>query len=266
MDLRPNWTPDGRSVVFERVEGRDRRLYRVPLGGGAAEPLDLCNLPGTNTTGRAAFFGQDDFAFVSDRSGVEAIWRCRLATRSVTPLTTEDAACYGPAAVVGVTDRLWFFKIKDDACHVRLLRGATSSRLTRQPGLQDQPWPRLQGDSFVFHAEREGRHEVRLSVTDDVTRSVCLSDGDERTSYVTPFPSPDGRWVAFSSARNGASQVVVTRVDGTGRQQVTSGAPHCFPAWRADGRALVVVQGDPNGEPPTGNLWVIGVRAGGEVT
>ena len=69
VDLRPNWDADGRSVVFERQEGGRSRLYRVAVGGGAPVALGACNQGAETVQGRPAFFGLDDFAFVSSRGG-----------------------------------------------------------------------------------------------------------------------------------------------------------------------------------------------------
>ena len=80
-DLRPQWNVYGRSIIFERKSAIGAMLSRAELHSGRLglpEPVDLCNKGATISQGRAAFFAQDDFAFVSNRSGSPAIWRADL--------------------------------------------------------------------------------------------------------------------------------------------------------------------------------------------
>ncbi|WP_407543443.1 hypothetical protein Q0M94_27110 (plasmid) [Deinococcus radiomollis] len=265
VDVRPNWTPDSAGVVFERLLGAARGLYQVLADGSGLTELTLCNLPGTNATGRPAFFGLNDFAFVSDRSGRPALWRCNLTDGTVTLLFESSQACHGPS--VAATDRqtlLYFQQTEGQTFHVHR-RGADGDtiQITNAAGVQDQPWLLPDAGSFVYHAQEDGKNLIYLQPTRPGARRVCLSPEDEGTTYVTPFPSPDGQWVAFSCTHFGVSQVWVMRVDGTDRQQVTAGKPHGFPAWSPDGKTLVVVQGEPVAEQPSGQLWVLSVQVNG---
>ena len=67
---------------------------------------------------------------------------------------------------------------------------------TDAPGVQDQPWLLPDAGSFVYHAQEDGKNLIYLQPTGPGARRVCLSPEDEGTAYVTPFPSPDGQWVA----------------------------------------------------------------------
>src|SRR5579862_7849906 len=85
VDLRPQWNVDGRSIVFERLTAGGSQLWILRFGPGrshACDPLSLCNAGAQRVRGRAAFFAQDDFAFVSDRSGQLAIWRANLGNHT----------------------------------------------------------------------------------------------------------------------------------------------------------------------------------------
>ncbi len=262
VDVRPNWTPDSAGVVFERLLGGTRGLYQVLTDGSELTELTLCNLPGTNATGRPAFFALNDFAFISDRSGRPALWRCNLSNGTVTLLVESPKACYGPS--VAATDRrtlLYFQQTEEQTFHVhRRDSDGNTLQLTDAAGVQDQPWLLPNTGSFVYHAQEDGKNLIYLQPTGPGARRVCLSPEDEGTAYVTPFPSPDGQWVAFSCAHSGTSQIWVMRMDGTDRQQVTDGLPHSFPAWSPDGKMLVVVRGEPVAPQPSGHLWTIPVR------
>lgn len=259
-DLRANWTPDGTRIVFERVEGEQRRLWTIqPDGQGLSEcPLD--DPPDSQTTGRPAFLAPDDFVFVSDRTGRPALYRSQAG--HVTALYTAETACHGPA--LGHTSGwplLFFQQEGQHEFHIHQLSEAgQATQLTRTSSTEDQPWPLPDGRSFVYHAQVEGRHLVYRQVMAPGAPPERLSEGDEGTAYVTPFPSPDGQWIALTSKQSGEEQIWIMRVDGTARQQVTFGPPHSFPAWRPDGHAIVCTQGQPTAEHPTGHLILVPLR------
>ncbi len=262
VDLRPQWNVDARSIVFERLAGGCSELWILrlgPKGEPAAAPLGMCNAGARHVRGRAAFFAQDDFAFVSDRSGQSAIWRANLASHTVVPLTqpVADEADYGPATAPDAHGRFLFFRtIGGGRPHLfegRLGRGIQP--LTIGAAEADQAWFLPGATEIVFHSKRQG---VSAAWRQEATHSAVatrLGNVDEQTNFVTPFPSPDGSHVAFTSAADGTSQVWVMRVDGSHRQRLTDGPePACFPAWSPDGKDIVFVRGDPLAAQPSGAL------------
>jgi hypothetical protein len=58
-----------------------------------------------------------------------------------------------------------------------------------------------------------------------------------------PQISPDGRWVAYMSAESGRQEIYVAPFPGPGSQTRVSPAGGMDPAWRADGREIVYVDG-----------------------
>ena len=262
IDLRPQWNVDGRSIVFERLSGSGSELWILRIGPGglpACDPLGLCNAGARRVRGRAAFFAQDDFAFVSDRSGQLAIWRANLANHTVVPLTqpVADESDYGPATAPDAHGRFLFFRTigsgKPHLFEGRLGRGIQP--LTIGAAEADQAWFLPGAREIVFHSKRHG---VSAAWRQEATHSAVatrLGDVDEGTNFVTPFPSPDGSHIAFTSAVDGVSQVWVMRVDGSHRQRLTEGpAPACFPAWSPSGKDIVFVRGDPLASQPSGVL------------
>ena len=229
-----------------------------PQGRCSRQEGNLGAVPGYPGIGATPY----NFAFVSDRSGRPALWRCNLSTGSVTPLVELSWACHGPSIAAAERQTLLYFEqTKGQLFHVHLrdTDGGTL-QLTTAPGVQDQPWLLPDAGLFVYHAQKEGKNLIYLQSTTAGEPRVCLSFEDEGTACVTPFPSPDGQWVAFSCTHSGISQVWVMRVDDTDRQQVTDGNPHSFPAWSPDGRNLVVVRGEPVAERPSGHLWTVPLR------
>jgi Tol biopolymer transport system component len=262
VDLRPQWNVDARSIVFERQAGSGSELWILRIGHvglPVCEPLGLCNAGARRVRGRAAFFAQDDFAFVSDRSGPLAIWRANLEKHSVSPLTqpVADESDYGPATAPDAHGRFLFFRTigggKPHLFEGRLGRGIQP--LTTGAAEGDQAWFLPGARELVFHSKRHG---VSAAWRQEATHSAVatrLGDVDEGTNLVTPFPSPDGRHIAFTSAVDGVSQIWVMRADGSHRQRLTDGpSPACFPAWSPSGQDIVFVRGDPLAASPSGAL------------
>lgn len=261
--IRPNWNADGGSIVFEVKEGSTSKLFSIDAGGGHARALDLCNQGATRVQGRPAFFGQDDFAFVSDRSGSLAIWRCDLRLQTVSQLTWPgaDESDYGPAAPGSDAAQFLFFRANKTSAtpHVHLGRvGTAGASLPLAPGMSNQPWFVPGDDSFVFHSKGSDGSAVFLQALTPAAHTQRIGPADAGTSYVTPYPSPDGRHVVFANRIAGVSQVCVMRRDGSHLQQLTFGSvPSMFPAWSPAGDRLVLVRGDPTVENASGCLVVL---------
>jgi len=269
VDLRPQWNCDSKSMVFERHKDGRSLLFMLTFAGArapACEPLDLCNHGAQRTQGRAAFFSQDVFAFVSDRGGVPAIWHADIARHEIEPLSqpAQDEADFGPTTVPAAHGRFLFFRKIGPHGRPHLFQGEVGSAV--QPlsvgrHQADQPWFLLHAKRLVLHSQRDGDDAVFIQPAEHGAAATRLSPpGGEKTSYVTPFPSPDGRHVVFASARTGTCQLWAMRSDGSAPQQITFDAtPSCFPAWSPDGKYIVFVRGDPLGLAPSGRLMTISV-------
>jgi hypothetical protein len=112
------------------------------------------------------------------------------------------------------------------------------------------------GSALVFHAglEHDGRLlEAELS-TDGAPRQIItvLADG-ARNHH--PRLSPDDRWLAFDSDRDGERGVYVASRDGSGIRRVSPAGFAAVPSWSPDAKSLAFVRSDPM-RPRVWNLWL----------
>ena len=195
VDLRPQWNLDGKSVVFERHEVGQSRLFQLHLEGwrrGDCEALDFCNREARHVQGRAAFFAQDVFAYVSDRavsrpSGMPT-WRIGRSSRSHSRCRTKRTSDSFDGA--GGQRPL---RVLPDC---RQARPAASFRGELRSGIQqltigsregDQPWLLPGADRLVFHSRRDGDDGIFVRDVEHGSDATRMSPDDERTPFVTRF-------------------------------------------------------------------------------
>ncbi len=265
--LRPNWNADGRSLIFESKDATGSRLHRMDLDDRVVTPLAACNDGAKRVQGRPAFFGVDDFAFVSDRGGDLSIWRCRLADGRVTRLTNPPpgASDYGPAVLVGADRFLFFRKPPCDEpprVHVAPLDDPTRATMLTT-GMSNQPWPIAGTGDMLFHATRDGAQRILRQSIAPMADAAVVDGDDEGTDFVTPYPSPSGAHVAFARRVDGRPQIFTMRIDGGDRRQLTSDATGAlFPCWSPRGDRIAYVRGDPLASVPTGVLCIATIDSG----
>jgi len=101
----------------------------------------------------------------------------------------------------------------------------------------------------------------RIEIENAYTHGVYVmnSNGSRQTRLTDgewPSWSPDGTQIAFSTTRDGNSEIYVMNADGTDPQRLTSNtAPDWDPAWSPDGTQIAFTSsrdtrpdGLPNGE------------------
>ena len=132
------------------------------------------------------------------------------------------------------------------------------------PGGKDIAERRLDGSGVRLIAARDGtqfpsdwvRDGTALLVTDDhgvgghdiivqptngaVARTYVGTSADELGARI----SPDGQWVAYTSAESGPAQVYLDSYPRIGKHVRLSKSGGVHPAWRADGRELYYWRGD----------------------
>ncbi|MFL6331818.1 MAG: TolB family protein [Pyrinomonadaceae bacterium] len=190
----PNWTRDGRALVYNR----NGRLYRFDLRTKAATEIDTGFATSNNNDHVLSFDGrwlgishhpkEDD-----GRSVVYVLPAEGGTPRRVTARSPSYLHGWSPDGkfLVYTGERNGEFDIYRIAAE-----GGEETRLTDAKGLDDGPEYSPDGRYVYFNSTRAGRMQL-WRMRADGTRQEQLTD-DEFNNWF-PHLSPDGRWIVFIS-------------------------------------------------------------------
>ncbi len=125
-------------------------------------------------------------------------------------------------------------------------------------GADFDPTPTPDGKSIVF-ASTQHRPTADIYIK-PIHSAVVTRLTDDPSQDVMPAVSPDGRFIAFCSDRNGSWDIFVMPIDGGKAVQLTNdGAHDLHPSWSPDGTRLVYCRlGQQTGR---WEMWVADVTA-----
>lgn len=219
----PVWHPRG-AMIFEAANaGGTPRLYYVTPGAGmAAEYLNAGQAAGSLQWPAISADGAQ-LAFTSSATGKGDVYIFSQQANKVALTVTTDAPESAPRfAADGKT--LVYSRKNQGTEDVYAWSAGAQARLVAGGG-GDQTRPRVVGDKVVYFTNERGDEHWDIAV-------VPLAGGDRRIvakdvrlpQHSAPAVTPDGSAVLYgSSAPTQDGSVFVTRLDGGGGSQVTTG-------------------------------------------
>jgi Tol biopolymer transport system component len=137
---------------------------------------------------------------------------------------------------------------------------ASFNRLTDQEGAE--LYPSLSPDGLFFaYAYRSGS-DLDIFLRRVGGRNPVLLTGDSDADDTEPAYSPDGRWIAFRSERQGGGIFLMENTGGPARRVTTFGFN---PAWSPDGKEIAVGEEDvtdPGKRIQESRIWRVDVASG----
>ena len=206
----------------------------------------------------------------------------------VIPVTIEQAI-----EIDGVftRDGLHFFYSSDRErgnydIYLRSLTGITTVRITHHPSKDTSPSISPNGKYLVFVSQREDPEGDIYQVTVDPAEmleragksitAVPSLDSDARnlTQYQDPVTrtvriikdaspcwSPDGRWIAFSSNRDGAENIWIMNRKGEELRRITEKGG-MYPRFSDDGQSIIFISYREEGK--NGDVYTVDMKSGRE--
>jgi TolB protein len=222
INLNPDFSPNGREIIYTSYKRRNPDLFRRELFTGAE--ADISHHHGINITGAYSPDGKR-IALAMSKDGNSEIYLIDTSGKQLSRLTNNSAIDVSPSwspdgsRMAFTSDRLGkpqVFIMNSDGSNVRRLTtsGSYNDRARWSPKGDRIVYCRMEGGFQIYSINPDGSGDTRLT-----------SEG----SNEHPRWSPDGRFITFSSTRGG---IYVMRADGSGQTRVSSGnASDSHPTW-----------------------------------
>jgi Tol biopolymer transport system component len=229
------WSPDGQSIVYDRIDGWTSYLWRVGLAGSVPERLEIA---GQGAIDPASVPSRDRLAFARHRFDQD-IYEITVG-RKPRPLLTSSSVDTHPqfspdghsiafiSGRVSEVPELW----------ISASDGSKAHQLTHGPG-RSQSEPHWSPDRqwIVFESmSADGHwHIWRIDANGGMSQQLTTENGNQNV----PSYSRDGKWIYFS-ATNGRERDI-WRIPATGgqRQRVTRGGSGYMGCESFDGQGVL---------------------------
>lgn len=222
--LSPDWSPDGRSLLFTGYNKGTPDLWSLDLGTGSQHLVS--GRPGLNASARYSSQG-DRVALSLTYNGIPKIFIITPQGNIIKMLTNGRGNDISPtwspdgSMIAYVSDQAGAPQIYMVSVH-----GGSSTRLTFDTSYNTDPDWSPRGDVLAFTARVNGQFQICTIRTDGTDFRTLTSQGSNQE----PAWSPDGRMIAFSSSRRGRREIFL--MDAGGEIQVpVSPIAGKAPAW-----------------------------------
>jgi TolB protein len=224
VNLSPEWSPDGKEILFTSYIQGPPRLFAVDAATGAQRIVSAH--PGLNVAARYS----PDGSRIALSLNHHQIPKLFIITPqgNILKLLTEGrgndiSPSWSPdqSALAFVSDQSGRPQI-----YIVPSEGGVAKRVTFDTEYSTDPDWSPRGDVIAFTARIGGRFQICVIRTDGTDQRILTEKG----SNTDPAWSPDGRMIAFTSDRDGEKRIFVMDARG-GSQVPVSQIPGKSPAW-----------------------------------
>ena len=223
--LSPRWSSDGSKIIYSSERGRQWGLYLLDFLKMSEKRVFVSR--GTNLAGD--FFPQGDkVVFSASKDGTPDLYIVSLKDSSVKKLTSSYGIEVSPA-VSPDGNFITFVSDRGGSPQLYLMRsdGSEIKRVTFEGSYNTSPGWSPKGDRLVFSCRR-GKNQICI-VKPDGSELVQLT---EQGNNEDPSFSPDGRYITFTSDRDGKQAVYIMRANGEAQKRISpKGLRSSGPRW-----------------------------------
>jgi CSLREA domain-containing protein len=253
------WSPDGSTIAF----AGPFFSFDVIVPPDMDSPLSIVSADGSGQmriTQDAAYdpaWSPDgsQIAFSSNRDGNHEIYVVNADGSGLTNLTKFSPASDSDPAWSPYDSHIAFVSDREggDDIYVMKADGTNQARLTSDGPHNTSPAWSPDGSQIAFVSDRDGNDEIYVMNADGTGQTrltnSATDDGEPVWSPApTSIPVPSDERIAFSSDRDGDSEIYVMNPDGTGPTNLTntSGAGDERPTW-SHGSSQIAFNSDRDG-------------------
>jgi len=226
LNVFPNWSPDGRSIIYTSYRSGIPDLLISNIYAGTMEQP-------TKGTGQnwLPVFSPDGnrIAFISNRDGNSELYVMNRDGSNVTRLTNNPAIDSTPTWSPSGT-QIAFTSERTGTPQVYTIGvdGAGLRRVTSESYADRATWSPAPFNEIAFSARTGPGFDIKiLNIGSGETRQITFGEG----SNESPAWAPNGRHLAFMSTRAGRSQIFTVDRDGRNLRQVTKDGNNTTPNW-----------------------------------
>jgi len=223
--LPPRWSKDGMKLIYSAERNRQWGIYLLDFLNMSEQKV--YSSKGTNIAGN--FFPDgNNFCFSSSKDGTPDLYIKNIKNDQISKISSSYGINVSPAVspnghyIAFVSDRGGSPQI-----YIMNRDGSNIRRLTFEGSYNTSPSWSPKGDRIVFVGQR-GRNQI-FTIRPDRTEltQLTVSGNNEDPSF-----SPDGRYITFSSDRDGMKGIYIMRANGEFQRRITSKRQMAFgPNW-----------------------------------
>ena len=212
--LTPHWSKDGTKLIYSAERNRQWGIYLLDFKN--MRERKIFSSRGTNIAGDFMPEG-DEITFSSSKDGTPDIYGMDLSGNKIKKLTSSYGIEVSPA-VSPDSRYIAFVSDRGGTPQIYVMRkdGSDVRRITFEGSYNTSPSWSPKSDKIVFSGRR-GANQVFIVNPDGTGLTQLTSQGNNED----PSFSPDGRFIAFSSDRDGVKGVYIMRANGESQRRIT---------------------------------------------